>query len=459
MRRFETFVVRSSIQFSRVATADTNLDKAIDPYKKVLRELTTLGPVIMLQNRIVVPKNLRKSVLKHLHAAHGGTKAMIARAVKDVYWPNYILDIEETRNTCASCNVHAPSNPPAFSNPVPDLPSFPFQVVCSDFFSWKGKSYLIFVDKYSNWLSVLKLPKDDTKHVILALRQYFTVFGVAEELCTDGASVYTSQEMQQFCKQWGVRQRISSAYNASSNKRAEIGVKSAKRLIRENTANNGSLETDKFARALLSHRNTPDPESQVSPAQIFYGRAIRDHIPKMSYLPHAHWQELAAKREDCFLRRHYMKSEKLDAPAKALKELHEGDKVYIQDQSGSTLKRWNKSGTIIQSLPFDSFLIKVDGSNAITKRNRKFLRQFVPYNPGSIDTDCTSSDHTRRESCQDPPQSPTTSPRKSPAGLSAMIPTLDNPMSLLAFIYFTASQDQQYAYSSVPYSEGASTTQ
>ena len=78
--------------------------------------------------------------------------------------------------------------------------------------------------------------------------------------------------------------------------------------------------------ALLSHRNTPDPESQVSPAQIVYGRAIRDHIPKMSYLPHAHWQELAAKREDCFLRRHYMKSEKLDAPAKALKELHEGDK-------------------------------------------------------------------------------------------------------------------------------------
>ena len=383
-----------------------------------------------------------------------------------ILWDNDIeTNFHRVCNFIEKCaNAGCVFNPKKFQFAQDEVEFLGFKITKSglqptDFFSWKGKSYLIFVDKYSNWLSVLKLPKDDTKHVILALRQYFTVFGVAEELCTDGASVYTSQEMQQFCEQWGVRQRISSAYNASSNKRAEIGVKSAKRLIRENTANNGSLETDKFARALLSHRNTPDPESQVSPAQIVYGRAIRDHIPKMSYLPHAHWQELAAKREDCFLRRHYTKSEKLDAPAKALKELHEGDKVYIQDQSGPTPKRWNKSGIIIQSLPFDSFLIKVDGSNVITKRNRKFLRQFVPFNPSSMNADSTSSNHTRRESCQDPPQSPTTSSRKNPAGLSAMIPTLDNPMSLLAFIYFTASQDQQYAYSPVPYSEGASTTQ
>ena len=93
-------------------------------------------------------------------------------------------------------------------------------------------------------MSVLKLAKDDSKHVIHALRQYFTVFGVAEKLCTDGAAVFTSKEITDFCSLWGIEQRISSAYHAVSNTRAELGVKSAKRMIRDHTGPNGSLETN-----------------------------------------------------------------------------------------------------------------------------------------------------------------------------------------------------------------------
>ena len=48
------------------------------------------------------------------------------------------------------------------------------------------------VDKYSNWLSVLKLVKDDSRLLIQALRDYFATFGVAEVFCTDGAAVFTS---------------------------------------------------------------------------------------------------------------------------------------------------------------------------------------------------------------------------------------------------------------------------
>ena len=182
----------------------------------------------------------------------------------------------------------------------------------------------------------MKLPKDDSSNVITQLRTYFSFFGIAEVLSTDGAPVFTSNEMKNFCKQWGVTQRISSAYFPTSNKRAEIAVKSAKRLIRDNTDSHGSLDTDKFCRALLIHRNTPDPTTNVSPAEIVYGRPIRDHIPKNSYLPRKEWTELAKRREQSFLKRHYLKVEDLSKKAKRLKPLTQGDHVYIQDQHGKT---------------------------------------------------------------------------------------------------------------------------
>ena len=185
--------------------------------------------------------------------------------------------------------------------------------------------------------------------------------------------------MRKFCKNWGVTQRISSSYHPQSNKRAELGVKSAKRLIRDNTGPSGSLNTNQFYQALLAHRNCLDSTSKVSPAQIVYGHSVRDLIPAINYTPREEWSTLARKREDCFLRRHYKKCEPLEANARDLQQILPGDNVFIQDQTGPTPKRWSKSGVIVESLPHDSFLVRIDGSRHISRRNRRFLRKFIPF--------------------------------------------------------------------------------
>ena len=134
-----------------------------------------------------------------------------------------------------------------------------------------------------------------------------------------------------------------------------MGVKSAKRLIRDNTGPSGSLNTNQFHQALLAHRNCPDSTSKVSPAQIVYGHAVRDLIPAINYTPREEWSTLARKREDCFLKRHYKKCEPLEANARELQQILPGDNVFIQDQTGPTPKRWSKSGVILESLPHDVF--------------------------------------------------------------------------------------------------------
>ena len=63
------------------------------------------------------------------------------------------------------------------------------------------------------------------------------------------------------------------------NCRAEVGVKTVKRLITANTGPNGELTTDHFQRAILQYRNSPDPETKLSPAMCVFGRPIKDFIP------------------------------------------------------------------------------------------------------------------------------------------------------------------------------------
>ena len=49
----------------------------------------------------------------------------------------------------------------------------------------------------------------------------------------------------------------------------------------------------------------------------------------------------------------------------------------MQNQTGNYPKRWDRSGTIVDVLGHDSYLVKIDGSGRLTQRNRRFLRRFV----------------------------------------------------------------------------------
>ena len=92
------------------------------------------------------------------------------------------------------------------------------------------------------------------------------IFGVPE----DGGSTYINEETQRFFKTWGVKHRKSSAYFPHSNARVET----MKRFLRDNTGFNGTLNTDKFARALMQYRKTLLQEVGLSPAQILFGRQL-----------------------------------------------------------------------------------------------------------------------------------------------------------------------------------------
>lgn len=340
--------------------------------------LSTVDGVIIYKDRVVIPQSLRANVLSTLHSAHQGTSTMTARAESSVFWPGITKDIQEVRDMCYQCNRNAPSNPSPPPTPTL-LPEYPFQCVCADYFQYKGVSYLIIVDRYSNW-PVVEKSADGAKGLVSSLKKVFTTFGVSEELASDGGTEFTSSTTNEFLKNFGVHHRLSSVALAQSNGRAEVGVKTMKRLLMDNTGPGGDLNNDKFQRAIMQYRNTPDRDTGLSPSMSVFGRHMRDFIPVLpqKYRPHRTWIDSLDSREEALRIRHMRAQERLSEHTRRLPPLKVGDHVRIQNQIGPHPLKWDKTGVIVEVRQYDQYMVKTDGSNRTTLRNRKFLRHFIP---------------------------------------------------------------------------------
>ena len=359
------------------------LPENLQPYWQHRNDLYVTDGVIMKGHRILIPPVLRPQVLEILHAAHQGTARMASRAQASVFWPGASVDIDNVRRRCIDCWRMAPSQshmPPA----TPMVPTAPFQAVAADYFHIQGKHYLVIVDRFSGWPHIVFQPSG-AKDLVKVLIAYFSTFGVSAELGSDGGPEFTARETAAFLDRWGVCHRLSAAYNHESNGRAEVAVKSMKRLLTSHTDAKGRLDTEAVAAGLLQYPNTPDPDSGLSPAQIIFGKPMRDLMPVMPEAPvftnnavHPLWRETWAKQEDALRLRFARQAESRRHGSKAQPPLIPGDRVLVQNQAGVKPNRWDRTGTVVEVRPHDQHVVRVDGSGRLTLRNRQFLRKVVP---------------------------------------------------------------------------------
>ena len=356
-----------------------SLPEHIRQYWRVRGRLRLVEMVPMLEDRTVVPVKLRKQVLVTLHSAHQGVLSMGLRAEQSLYWPGFWTEIERTRAECSTCQKIAPSQ--AKLPPVePLVPNYPFEHICIDYMSLNGHEFGVVVDRYTGWPGVYRGSKgyDVTQFLAKLCEDY----GVPISCTSDGGPNLTAGCVEDMMTAYGIHHRISSVGNPHANSRAELGVKTVKRMLRDNVGADGSLNRAGISRALLQLRNTPDRDTKLSPAKALFGRELRDFLPRPgSALMGELWMNLADARETALATRGMKAEQKWSEHTRPLPLLKVGDHVMVQNQKGNHPLRWDKRGTVVKCEGFDQYQVMIDGSRRLTRRNRKYLRMFTPYRP------------------------------------------------------------------------------
>ena len=71
-------------------------------------------------------------------------------------------------------------------------------------------------------------------------------------------------------------------------------------------------------------------------------------------------------------------AKRLTQYTRRLPPLKIGDHVRIQNQVGPQHRRWDKTGLVIEVRQNNQYVIRTDGSNRVSLRNRQFLCRFQP---------------------------------------------------------------------------------
>lgn len=369
----------------------SQLPDSCKPFWGVRAHLSVDDGLIVYGCRLVIPHQLRRQVLTHLHESHQGLTRTKQRAGLTVYWPGMDHDIGNIVSTCTLCQRHLPSHPPEPIMPKP-RPCRPFQEVAIDFCSYAGRDFLIVVDCFTDWPDIIYMGANTTApRLITALKQAFCRSGAPDIVWSDQGPQLTSKLFQEFAQEWGFRHLTSTPTYPQSNGKAEVTVKSMKKLIEASWVRS-RLDEGRLARALLQHRNTPSRRDKLSPAQKLFGHPIQDMLPahRRSFAPE--WQRSAEETEAAAASHQQRSESDYNHGTRELPELRVGSNVVLQN---SCSKLWDIYGIVVDVGPYRRYHVKTP-SGRILVRNRRFLRRRFPASPAYVSNPGVTPSHSTR---------------------------------------------------------------
>ena len=239
------------------------------PYFQFRSELSIAEGIVFKGDKIVIPSSLRKEMKERIHQGHLGIEKFKARARQVMYWPNINADISDMVSNGTICieNQCHHQREPLISH---DVPTQPWYKVGMDLFSFKGQSYLVIVDYFSNFPELCHLSDTHSTSVIAKVKATFSRYGIPKYVVSDNGPQFSSFEFAQFAKGWDFIHDPSSPKYPKSNGMAENAVKIVKGLLKKADKH----KEDPYL-ALIAHRSTPSSSDNKSPYEKLFGHAMR----------------------------------------------------------------------------------------------------------------------------------------------------------------------------------------
>lgn len=333
------------IDFTQNGWPSKNIPDTLKHFYKFRENITIDQQLLFMNDRLIVPKSLRLTILKKMHEGHLGMTKMKQLARTLYYWPNIDSHIEELVKRCFVCQTYQNNNikEPLLSHEVPELP---FSKLGIDILDFKRKSYLIIYDYTTKWLDIKLITSKSANSVINALIDIFICFGIPSEIVADHVP-FDSVQCKQFAQEWGFKFTYSSPRYPQSNGMAERGVQIAKKLLTKCNED----KTD-FRISLLQYRSSPISGTSFTPAQLMMSRNLKTKLPS-SY-------KYLVPKLNCNVETEMNKTKNrnirnYNKHVKEKSSFNLGQKVWFKKDP--QMKRWTQ-GTILNNNNYRSYVIK-----------------------------------------------------------------------------------------------------
>jgi len=255
-------------------------NKTSSPFYPFRLELTTMGPILLRGNKIVIPSDLRNKILELAHEGHPGETVLKRRLRSKVWWPQIDKDAETHVKRCRECIlVSQPNRPPPMTRQK--LPVGPWQYLALDYMSGEPNKehLLVVIDYYSRYMEAVFTKSTNSASVIRTLEGIFCRLGLPKAIKLDNATNFNSEEFKQFCVTNGIEIVNSPPYWPQANGEVENANKSLKKRLQIAFTKYNKDYKKEIMNFMMMYNVTPPGTTGKAPSELLFGRKIRDKIP------------------------------------------------------------------------------------------------------------------------------------------------------------------------------------
>ena len=252
-----------------------NIPDEYTPYKK---KLSTRYGLVFYEDKIIVPINLRTTVISLLHKGHPAINKMTLSA-KHFWWPKLMEAIQRKCDSCIPCKLSGknikPNIPRTEQNSLPPL-NAPNEEIQLDFIGpitdQNRRFYILLsMDRFSKWPAASLCKTTDGETATKFLEQYCNLNGVPKTIRTDKATAFTGRHFREFCRNKFIKLIYGTPYIHTPTGLVERGV----RTLKENLLTNikaGEPFGKALDLALNVMRTTPHTRLRKSAFELHFGR-------------------------------------------------------------------------------------------------------------------------------------------------------------------------------------------